>query len=116
MDAAALGFGILGCRFPDGTIILEGEDLDREINGTLLTCTCLNVNSHTEEATIRCRTRRDGEFPIRLIHVYDTYYMTGVFPQCLLVDSWSRGVQRVMILHGVQFVVILTQGAIWRGW
>ena len=35
------------------------------------------------------------------------YYMTGVFPQRLLVDSGSRGVQYVVILHGVQYVVIL---------
>ena len=37
------------------------------------------------------------------------YYMNGVFPQRSLVDSWSRGVQYVVTLHSVQYVVILTQ-------
>ena len=42
------------------------------------------------------------------------YITTGVFSQRSLVDRWSRGVQYVLILHGVQFVVILTRCAIWR--
>ena len=44
------------------------------------------------------------------------YYMAGVFPQRSLVESWSRGIQYVLLLHGVQYVVILTRSAIWRVW
>ena len=35
------------------------------------------------------------------------YYITGVFPQRSLVDSWLRGIQYGVILHGVQYAVIL---------
>ena len=42
--------------------------------------------------------------------------MTGVFLQRSLVNSWSRGCQYVVIMHGVQYVVTLTRGAIWRVW
>ena len=44
------------------------------------------------------------------------YYMTGVFPHHSLVDSWSRGVQYVVILHGVQYVMIFIRDALWRVW
>ena len=43
-------------------------------------------------------------------------HITEVFPQSSLVDSWSRGVQYVLLLHGVQYVVILTRGVILRVW
>ena len=46
----------------------------------------------------------------------ELYYMTGVFPQRSLVDSWSRGMQYVLILQSVQYLAILTRGTIMRAW
>ena len=55
-----------------------------------------------------CRWFQGGK--LQPLVLYDCH---GVFSQRSLVDSWSRGVQYVLILHSVQYVLILTQGALW---
>ena len=64
-------------------------------------------NNNNNEVTFFVVTRN------RYIAVYD---MTGVYPQRSLVDSWSRGRQHGVIRYRVQYVAMLTRGAIWRAW